>query len=282
MALLTDLMEHPLDRSYHDRAQARLARGEERAAGHRSIVLVLACAALGLLLVVAAQTLRVPEETARGDRAQLVGQIESRQKSSSADERRISTLRKQIGGLRAAAPPGSPAAVLTAQEIAAGTVALTGPGSIITLDDSDAAEQRNGQDPRAAGTTREVLTSSDLQILVNGLWQAGAEAISINGHRLTSLSAIRFAGEAILVDFRPIARPYVITAIGAPRDLWETFKNGSGGRYLDGLKRHVDMDVRVKNQDEDVNVPASDSAAVRHARPVTTTTDATRTEEVSE
>ena len=36
--------------------------------------------------------------------------------------------------------------------------------------------------------------------LVNGLWQAGAEAISINGQRLTSTSAIRFAGQAILVD----------------------------------------------------------------------------------
>ena len=40
----------------------------------------------------------------------------------------------------------------------------------------------------------------DLQKLVNGLWAAGAEAISINGQRLTNLSAIREAGEAITVN----------------------------------------------------------------------------------
>ena len=38
------------------------------------------------------------------------------------------------------------------------------------------------------------MQAPDLQKLVNGLWQVGAEAISINGQRLTSLTAIREAG----------------------------------------------------------------------------------------
>ena len=46
----------------------------------------------------------------------------------------------------------------------------------------------------------------DLQKLVNGLWQVGAEAISINGQRLTSLSAIRDAGSSITVNFVVPAR----------------------------------------------------------------------------
>ena len=58
--------------------------------------------------------------------------------------------------------------------------------------------------------------SKDLQYVANGLWEAGAEAISINGQRLTSTSSIRFAGDAILVDYRPLARPYVVTALGDP------------------------------------------------------------------
>ena len=45
----------------------------------------------------------------------------------------------------------------------------------------------------------------DLQVIVNGLWAAGAEAIAVNGQRLTACSAIRSAGEAILVDFRPLS-----------------------------------------------------------------------------
>ena len=47
------------------------------------------------------------------------------------------------------------------------------------------------------------MIAQDLQIVVNGLWDAGAEAISVNGQRLTSKSAIRFAGQAILVNYRP-------------------------------------------------------------------------------
>ena len=38
-------------------------------------------------------------------------------------------------------------------------------------------------------------STMDLQILVNGLWESGAEAISVNGHRLSTLTAIRGAGE---------------------------------------------------------------------------------------
>ena len=63
----------------------------------------------------------------------------------------------------------------------------------------------------------------DLQILVNGLWESGAEAISINGHRLSNLTAIRGAGDAITVDYRSLTRPYQIEAIGDPRTLPASF-----------------------------------------------------------
>ncbi len=63
----------------------------------------------------------------------------------------------------------------------------------------------------------------------------GAEAISINGQRLTALSAIRSAGQAILVDFRPLSPPYVISVVGDPDPMQALFANGSGGRYLRSL-----------------------------------------------
>ncbi|CAM5647734.1 membrane protein [Streptomyces purpurascens] len=54
-----------------------------------------------------------------------------------------------------------------------------------------------------------------MQRVVNGLWESGAEAVSINGQRLTALSAMRAAGDAILVDNKPLVPPYTVLAVGA-------------------------------------------------------------------
>ena len=59
----------------------------------------------------------------------------------------------------------------------------------------------------------------DLQEVAQRALDAGAEAIAINGQRLTSTSTIRTAGGAILVDFRPVTGPYEVAAIG-PRQIW--------------------------------------------------------------
>ena len=85
--------------------------------------------------------------------------------------------------------------------LASGTLPVEGPGLVVRLDDAppdDAVE-----DPLRGGTPVDGrVQDRDLQDLVNGLWAAGAEAISINDVRLTALTAIRSAGDAVLVDFR--------------------------------------------------------------------------------
>ena len=78
----------------------------------------------------------------------------------------------------------------------------------------------------------------DLQILTNGLWQAGAEAVAINGHRLSALTAIRGAGEAITVDFRSLTRPYRVEAIGDARTLQARFVESSGGAWWNELAQN--------------------------------------------
>ena len=92
--------------------------------------------------------------------------------------------------------------------------------------------------------------SKDLQVVVNGLWEAGAEAISVNGQRLTSRSAIRFAGEAILVNYRPLARPYTISVIGDPEDLQVEFAGNDGGAYARALKDNYGIRVSIDAADE--------------------------------
>ena len=74
-----------------------------------------------------------------------------------------------------------------------------------------------------------------LQLVVNALWAAGAEAVSINGQRLGPTTAIRFAGEAVLVDFRPVTNPYEISAIGNPDALQREFLENSEVKVLAGV-----------------------------------------------
>ena len=96
-------------------------------------------------------------------------------------------------------------------ELAAGTGAVGGPGLRVTVEDAPVTRA----DPEAADPDLRV-QDVDLQVVVNGLWAAGAEAVAVNGQRLTALTAIRTAGSAILVDLAPLSSPYVVEAVGRP------------------------------------------------------------------
>jgi uncharacterized protein YlxW (UPF0749 family) len=102
---------------------------------------------------------------------------------------------------------------------------------------------------------------------VNGLWQAGAEAIAINSQqakaygatpeRLTSLSAIRQAGSAITVNFhRSLSPPYVITAIGNRDQLPARFANTQAGSTWFDL--HTAFGLRFDmTPEESLTLPAA-------------------------
>jgi uncharacterized protein YlxW (UPF0749 family) len=63
----------------------------------------------------------------------------------------------------------------------------------------------------------------DLQLAVNALFAAGAEAVAINGERVVPTTAIRSAGQSILMNYRVLVAPYVIDAVGDPSSLPEGF-----------------------------------------------------------
>ena len=102
--------------------------------------------------------------------------------------------------------------------------------------------------------------------MVNGLWAAGAEAVAVNGQRLTALSAIRSAGDAILVDYRPLTRPYVVVAIGDPRTLQSRFVAGAGragaAHAGAGVRHPLLGRARVGQQ----TLPAASPDELRYAR----------------
>lgn len=141
--------------------------------------------------------------------------------------------------------------------------ALAGPGVVLVLEDSAPLPPSPGT---TDGTVNRV-TDGDVQLAVNGLWAAGAEAVAVNGERLTSTSAIRTAGSAILVDFRPLSPPYRITALGDPTALREGVSAGESGEYLEEISTRFGIRVGWE-QSEELTVPARTAGTLREASPI--------------
>ena len=94
-------------------------------------------------------------------------------------------------------------------QIFSGLSSVKGEGIEIVINDAAKTDSLESSDIELAR-----VYDSDIQLLVNALWASGAESIAINEGRLTSTSAIRSAGDAILVNYRPLLPPFVISAIG--------------------------------------------------------------------
>jgi len=274
MTLITEMMERPLDPGYAAAAQRRRQAGLPAAVGLRSPLLVIVAVLIGALLGASALALRAPTTATSKVKRDLVGRIEDRRSQADAQARIVATLRAEINAAQAAALSRQSQTGLTAQlsrlELVAGTVAVTGPGLLLTVDDapSKAEPVAPEANPRTAvGPDQGKVLAKDLQLVVNGLWEAGAEAISINGHRLTSRAAIRSAGAAILVDYRPLTRPYVITAIGDPGSLAVEFADNSGGSYLQSLKNNFRVRGDIQSR-ASVVIPDEPSLSLLNAKPV--------------
>ncbi|MGO0578107.1 DUF881 domain-containing protein [Ornithinimicrobium panacihumi] len=244
MALLDEVLDPPLGPGYYSAAQAREEAGLPRSSGFRTILLLVTSVLFGFLLTVAATTLRAPDPVAAQTRDDLVTRIEAAQAEGDDYRRQVEALRADILALEQA-QAGSGAgeqAVGGVREAGAlaGAVAVRGPGVIITMADAPrpAAGEVASEDRPA-----ERVNARDLTLVVNGLWSAGAEAISVNDHRLTSTSAIRFAGQAIIVDFRGLTPPYEIRAIGDPAKLRDELGNGVTGAYLDELRKQLGLEA---------------------------------------
>jgi uncharacterized protein YlxW (UPF0749 family) len=260
--LLEDITFNPLDPGYYRAQTPGRRRWTPPFLG-----LLVAVAGLGLLVGAAVDVLRsVPSASA--ERVVLQEEIERR--TAAADEIAAANLatRERIAELEISALPGDGGALEGAVErlgLAAGAVPVTGPGVRITLDDPVRSD-----DELFAGDDREDVArvlDFDVQQVVNGLWATGAEAIAINGVRLTSLSPIRGAGTAILVDYRPLARPYVVEAVGDSDAMAADLSAGSSGAFLVGLRENYGVQVSVALADELELTASSSPLEPDHARP---------------
>ena len=139
------------------------------------------------------------------------------------EERRVENLTEQVVELEAEvtalaedlAPtePSSPEAVVNTG-IVAGSVPVTGPGISVTLDDAPPTQQS-----RSASVDDLVVHQQDLQEVINALWAGGAEAMTLQGQRVTPTTAFRCVGNVLNLHGRVFSPPYVVSAIGDPAAL---------------------------------------------------------------
>lgn len=154
---------------------------------------------------------------------------------------------------------------------ASGALPVTGPGVRVELDDAVPTDL-SGEVP-----TEGRVQDSDLRRITNFLWAAGAEAIAVNGRRITSTSYIADAGEAVVVDARPLARPYVIDAVGDPDLLLTEVRTGAAGQYAALIRDTYDVQVGVSGQDR-LELPGT-ARTLRWAAPATSAASETPEEQ---
>ncbi len=93
----------------------------------------------------------------------------------------------------------------------AGMTPVTGPAVTVTLTDAPAEIEPEGIDADLL-----VVHQQDIQAVANALWAGGAEAMTIQGVRVVSTTAIKCVGNTVVLHGIPYAPPYVISAIGDP------------------------------------------------------------------
>ena len=242
MSLLVDMMANTLDEAYAERAARRAGDARDapqvaarRSAPGRRVLALLALLLLGMLTGTAVAKVRDGQSATSGLRADLADQVRVRTAESDALAVTAERLRAEVAGTQAEllgdAEAGRAARErLERLDLLTGSAPVEGPGLRVVLGDAPAAEVDAA--PRGGASDTARISDRNLQDLVNALWAAGAEAIDVNGQRLTALTAIRSAGEAILVDFRPLTPPYAVRAVGDPSDLQVELLDGPTGRRL--------------------------------------------------
>ncbi|VXB61568.1 DUF881 domain-containing protein [Nocardioides sp. AX2bis] len=259
MPLLTLVNDQALDEDYVVAARRRrdhpgpAAAPGGGAAGRTprraAAVTVTAVAVFGVLLATAVVQTNQDADVRDAGRSGLIARIE-------AERDRVASDQELVAALRTGSVDDEARATALSQDLAAeesrlqrlqtttGFVAVRGEGVRATLD----------QAPDAGPTSQ--LRDSDLALLVNGLWSAGAEAVAINDQRLTALSAVRTSGVAVEVNGVGIAPPYTVAAVGDRATLQADFYDTSSGLAFADLAARYAFDFEIENA-TDLALPAA-------------------------
>ena len=204
------------------------------------LAIALVCVVLGIMLAVQFRTTQDIKSSIPYQR------VEDLSQRLSQTEKERDALVKQVQELKSASGAEAASKEFERIKMGAGVVALTGPGIIVTIDDSK-RPSKPGENPNLY-----LIHDDDILKVINELWAAGAEAISINEQRLIASSEIRCAGPTLSVNNSRYSPPYELRAIGEPITLENALKMRGG--VVETLQ-FWGIQVTIKTQ-EVVQVPA--------------------------
>ena len=261
MTLLTEFYRRPLDPGYAEAAARRAAGSEPRRTRRSTAGLVALAVGLGLAATAATLALRQPASAVLEARQLLESQIEQRSAESDAIQADITAMTDEVATLQEEllGDEGQPVRdQIEADAVEAGVMPVTGRGLRVELTDAPS------DTPDVEDSTLRVL-DVDLQVLVNGLWAAGAEAIAVNGQRLTSMTAIRSAGDAVLVDLVALSSPYTVDAVGDAVTMQTELARGGAGQHLATMRTTFGIGVQLSSQSK-LELPGTGQVTMYSAR----------------
>ncbi|GAX91002.1 DUF881 domain-containing protein [Effusibacillus lacus] len=162
------------------------------------------------------------------------------QKQNKELENHLNELNKQILALEQEASKYDTSDIQNSLEkarILAGTSPVKGPGIVLTIDDSK----------RGSKSSDPVTHDTDVMRLVNEIFLSGAEAVSVNGERIGSVTGIMCVGPTVRINDRLLTPPYKIEAIGDPSTLIKGLTMQGG--MLDEL-RSMDRLLQIQGPKE--------------------------------
>lgn len=237
-SLLDHVAETALDDDYYVvRAGEPVA---ERTAN--TLVVGLVMAAFAALVTVAALQSASEQPSRQLERRTLVEDIDAGRSTLSAQRAELDALQAEVDGLGTRADRADPR--VADLRVLAADRSVSGPGLTVTL----------GDGPSGAESSR--VTATDLRVVVNALWYAGAEAIAIGDQRLSARSGIATAQGIVQVNYQPVATPYTISVIGDETTVSDRFRAGGAGRYLQARTEADGLTLDVSPSD-DVVLPAA-------------------------
>jgi uncharacterized protein YlxW (UPF0749 family) len=262
-ALSEPVLEAPLGSvaSLARRGRHRLRVHVERGTLGVTLVAII----LGVYL--AAQWQSTPRRAAAApDRREVAAATIQRLEAEQTDlKKQIADLRTQLAQQQAQAATGESTlerltSDLEREKLVAGTVALHGAGIKIVLDDSSVKTIPAKEDP-----TMYIVHEYQLRDVVNLLWSAGAEAISINGERVVEPTSIYCVGSTILVNDTRTSPPYEFLVVGDQARLESALSDQSNLKALKSRIKLYNLQFGVQRL-RDVVVPAyAGSLDVRQA-----------------
>lgn len=255
MSLLNQLLRNPLDAGYHA-YESTDPHGQGSGPWAKVLLLVLAVV-LGIGSTVAVRTLRTPAPENTG--AILLKQAQAQQATVTRLEGEVAETSRKVKEL-SGTPGQSGVTDDPGTDLLTSVTAVTGPGLTVTLQDA--------RDTALDGRSNTgMIRDQDIRLVLNSLWGSGAEAISVNGHRIGPGTFVRTAGSTILVNVTAVQSPYRIEAIGDADALSVGLVRGSTGDYLSALQSVSGIRMSTSSA-KSLHLEALDPAKTTYSFPV--------------